>query len=343
MNVSLRRHPLALALSLALCSVVQAADVEITPPAGGNVVIRDSSGAQSRFIVNDDGTVTISGLPASVQENAPVCFDTVSGQLGSCPPIIGAVGPTGATGPTGPTGATGAVGPTGAGATGVTGATGATGVTGLTGPTGPTGFTGPTGATGATGVGATGATGPTGATGAVGPSGAGAIIPFASGQPVSVNTIAGGLSGQGALIGFGSSGQTPANLGGSIDLTGGPGINLNFAFSVPRDGTITSMTAYFSNTTALALIGSSITLSGQLYQSTTPDNVFTPIAGAVATLAPALTGIVANGQVSSGTVTGLSIPVTTGTRLLFVGSATAAGLSLINTTPGYWSAGVAIQ
>jgi BclB C-terminal domain-containing protein len=321
MPVGLRRHPLVLALTIALYGAAHAADIEITPPAGGNVVIRDSSGAQSRFVVKDDGTVTISGLPASVEENAPVCFDTVSGQLGSCPPIVGAVGPTGATG--------------------ATGATGSTGATGVTGPTGATGA----GATGATG--ATGASGATGATGATGSSGAGAIIPFASGQPVVVSTTAVGAPGQRVLLGFGSSAQAPSVVGGTMDLTGvtgGTSTNVNFAFSVPRDGTITSIAAYFSTTASLNLVGTTIVLTGQLYQSTTPDNTFAAVPAAVVTLAPALSGFgLPVGTVSNGMINGLAIPVTAGTRLLFVGSATETGISLGTSTPGYWSAGVSIE
>ncbi|MEO8672993.1 MAG: hypothetical protein ABI411_16875, partial [Tahibacter sp.] len=183
MNSSLMLRPLVAAVIAALSTSLYAADVEILPPAGGNVVIKDSTGATSRFIVRDDGTVSISGLPAAVQENSPVCFDTVTGQLGTCPPLAaGATGATGATGAAGPAGTTGATGATGAASTAV-GPTGATGSQGATGPTGAVGATGaastiagPTGATGAIGpIGATGSTGaastvagPTGATGAIG-------------------------------------------------------------------------------------------------------------------------------------------------------------------------------
>jgi BclB C-terminal domain-containing protein len=130
-------------------------------------------------------------------------------------------------------------------------------------------------------------------------------------------------------------------LGATIDLTGATEVSLNFAFSVPRAGTITSIAAYFSTTLALALVGTTITISAQLYSSTTPDNTFSPI-GTPVTLAPALTGILAVGTVSNGILTGLSLPVTTQTRLLMVFSSTAAGLSLVNTVEGYASAGITI-
>ncbi|WP_312884132.1 hypothetical protein [Clostridium psychrophilum] len=66
------------------------------------------------------------------------------------------------------------------------------------------------------------------------------------------------------------------------------------------------------------------------------------MAGTAITLSPALTGIIAIGAISNGVITGLSIPVTSKTRLLMAFSETAAGLSLVNTVSGYGSAGIRI-
>lgn len=236
-------------------------------------------------------------------------------------------GPTGATGPIGPTGATGSVGATGP--TGFAGATGATGFTGLTGPTGPTG--------------ATGATGSTGATGAPGTGGVGAVIPFASGKPLSMTTGEGGSADTGSLVGFGSGTSGVQLVEGFIDLTGGNGVDLNYAFSLPRNGTITSMSSFYSNTVPLVLVGSTVVISSQLYCSATPDNTFWPVPGATVTLWPPQTGITSLGSVANGIVTGLSIPLTAQTRCVMVGQATAAGLSLSNTVSGYLSGGLVIE
>lgn len=290
----------------------------------------------------------------------------------NCCCIVGPTGPTGPSGgPTGPTGATGSIGPTGptgpqglAGTTGPTGPTGPQGVQGSVGPTGPqgvqgiqgipgtagvdgaTGPTGPQGITGATGPtgpqGIQGVTGPTGPTGPAGIAGSSAIIPFSSGIPLTMTTIAGGLVGIPSLIGFGASAPSVGVLGATIDLTNAAGTLTNFAFSVPRAGTITALSAFFSTTVALSLVGSSITVQAQLYQSTTPNNIFTPIPGAVVTLAPALTGIIAVGTLVNGITTGLNIPVTPQTRLLLVFSTTATGVSLLNSVVGYASAGLSI-
>ncbi|OME03181.1 spore surface glycoprotein BclB [Paenibacillus odorifer] len=256
----------------------------------------------------------------------------------------GTAGVTGATGTAGVTGATGSAGATGAtGSAGVTGATGTAGVTGATGTAGATGATGSTGATGATGAGVTGATGTAGVTGATGATGSGAIIPYSSGLPVAMTTVLGGLLNTSSAVGFGSSATNISITGGTIDLTGAAGTLLNFAFSVPRTGTITSMAAYFSATASVSLVGTTVTITAQLYRSTTPNNTFTAVPGALVTLSPPLTGLIALGTISSGNTTGLSIPVTVGERLLLVFTSTVtAGIDVATTVAGYASAGVTI-
>ncbi|MFD1631025.1 exosporium glycoprotein BclB-related protein [Pseudopedobacter beijingensis] len=172
----------------------------------------------------------------------------------------------------------------------------------------------------------------------------GAIIPFASGLPVVLTTIAGGLTGTTSLVGFGNSASGVSLVGSSIiDLTGAAGTLLNFAFTAPRSGSITSMSAFFSTTAALSLIGTTITVQAQLYTAPHASNTFTAVPGALVTLAPGLSGVIAIGTTSSGQTTGLNIPVVAGDRYLLVFSATASGLTLINTVAGYASAGININ
>lgn len=266
----------------------------------------------------------------------------------------GPMGPKGDQGPQGPQGIkgdTGCPGPKGdigdpgpMGPQGIPGAQGIQGATGPIGPQGPKGCPGdegPIGPTGATGP--AGADGPTGATGATGVAGTGAIIPFASGLPIALTTIAGGLAGLPAFVGFGSSAQGLTLLGSTINITNASGTLSNFAFQVPRAGTVTSFSAFFSTTLALSLVGSTVTVNAQIYQSTTPDNVFSPIAGTLITLSPSLSGIISIGTLLNGSLTGLNIPVTAQTRLMLVFSATASGLTLVNTVAGYASAGLSIN
>jgi BclB C-terminal domain-containing protein len=168
-----------------------------------------------------------------------------------------------------------------------------------------------------------------------------AIVPYASGTPIEM-TSSGGATGNASVVGFGSSANGVTVSNNTIDLIGGTGVDRNYAFSMPQDGTIESISAYFSTTTALSLIGTTLTIKAQLYSSSTPNNVFSPVPGAVVTFAPALTGIIAPGATSNGVTTGLKIPVTAQTRLLMVYSITSAGLVLNTTVSGYASGGVSI-
>ena len=310
----------------------------------------------------------------------PVC--PPEGSIGPAGPQ-GPMGPIGAQGPIGPTGATGAqglVGPegprgaTGIGLDGVVGFNpdnesgyskgqvvtykGSTYIVKTDRPTGIPGESedyeliaaaglqgpiGPTGATGATGEqGEVGPQGPQGEPG-LGGAGNGAIIPYASGTPVTLMTISGGSVGTSSIVGFGNSATGVSLVGNTIDLTGAEGTLLNMAFSVPRSGVITSIAAYFSATAALNLSGTKINITAQLYRSVAPNNRFTAIQGAVVTLSPDLTGNMSIGRTSNGITTGLNISVNPQTRLLLVFSATASGASLVNTVEGYASAGITIN
>lgn len=179
--------------------------------------------------------------------------------------------------------------------------------------------------------------------GTAGGGGSKAIIPFASGLPISMTTIASGASGDVVAVGFGNAEIISGPLEPSIDLTG-PTAYINYGFSLPTDGTITSISCYFSLAALLSLVGTTVTIEGQLYGSNTPDNTFTPISGATVSLAPALTGILSSGTTSHGITTGLSIPVTAETRLMMVFKCSVtAGIAVTSTVSGYMSAGVAIE
>lgn len=169
--------------------------------------------------------------------------------------------------------------------------------------------------------------------------GGSAIIPYASGTPIVMTTLLGGLVGTTSVLGFGTSAAGVSLLGGVIDAT----TLTNMAFSVPRAGVITSLSGMFSTTVGLSLIGTTLNVQAQLFSAPAGSNSFAPVPGAVVNLAPGITGIVAIGTTASGITTGLNIPVAAGTRLLLVYSATATGIGLLNTLTGYASAGVAIN
>lgn len=206
-----------------------AADIVLTPPAGGGFVIKNQAG-QERLRVQDTGQVLIPALPSTAASGTHVtCYDS-AGQLMPCAAGVGA-GATGATGPAGATGAVGPTGPTGVGlpgTTGVAGPTGPTGATGAVGPAGPTGAgtPGATGATGPTGVtGTTGATGPTGSTGPQGlqgiqgvqgaPGSVGSMGPVGPTGPQGAQGVQGNQGIQGITGPTGTTGATgPAGSGG---------------------------------------------------------------------------------------------------------------------------------
>lgn len=257
-----------------------------------------------------------------------------------CPPVTVNCGSlvTGPTGPTGPQGIQGIPGQPGMmgpmGPQGIQGNTGITGMTGATGPTGPTGANGIPGPTGATG-----ATGPTGPAG----NGSSTIIPFASGTPVILTTTTGGVAGSAAFVGFGNSASGLFISGNIIDLTNPCGAPSNFAFIMPRAGTITAIDVFFSTTTPLSLVGTNLTIKAQLYESAASNNIMTAIPGTEVTLTPTLTGTLLTGTIAKGLLTNLNIPFNAQTRLMLVLTATASGVSLTNNIVGYASGGVSVE
>jgi len=154
-----------------------------------------------------------------------------------------------------------------------------------------------------------------------------------------MTTVVNETIGTTTLVGFGSSVTGVSGIGGIINVT----TISNMAFSMPRNGTITALAAYFSTTVPLSLGDTTVTLTAQVYQSTGPDNIFIPIPGAFVNLFPTFSGIVSIGAISTGLVTGLNIGVSAGTRLLMVFSAdVTAGTDIAIAITGFASAGLTI-
>lgn len=172
-----------------------------------------------------------------------------------------------------------------------------------------------------------------------GGSGSGSIIPLASGRPITITTSESGSPSTYAVMGFGSSATSPCPLTPTIDASELP----NFAFSIPRDGTITTLSGFFSLTADLVLPCSSVTVHMTLYQSAHPSsNAFLPMATAALSLPP-LSGVVPAKKTLHASLHNLSIPVKTQSRLLLVISASATGATLCHAVSGYVSAGIAIR
>ena len=116
------------------------------------------------------------------------------------------------------------------------------------------------------------------------------------------------------------------------------------AYSMPRDGVITSIAAYCSITVGLSLPVSTATVYAELYQSTAPDDDFSPLPGTLVTLAPSLTGSVAVGTVLHNILEGLSIPVSAETRLMLVFTVDiSAGVPLATGITAHVGGGIALS
>lgn len=168
------------------------------------------------------------------------------------------------------------------------------------------------------------------------PAPTGSIIPFSSGvTPVALVTAGSGLIASVSLVGFGTSVPGILLAGINIDLTS---TAVTEAFTVPRPGTITSISATISATAALTLTGTA-TVRAQIYRAVPGSNVFSPTAAFVdlvpnLPLATLLVGAIASGNAN------VSVPVNTGDRLLMVFSMTTTGVAA--TLAGNASAGINI-
>ena len=231
----------------------------------------------------------------------PICPPT-------CPPTYPTYNSMGPAGPTGPTGGSSS------GSTGPTGPTGLNGVDGLNGPTGPTGPSG---------------------------SGAGTIIPFASGTSVILTSTGSAISGTDSpsaagFVGFG--GSTSDNIGN----LGVGSVFTNYAFTVPRDATITDISASFIvGTTGPSVPSGLSTVSATIYTASSGTNIFTPTSVTVA-LSPNISSGTLVGATISGSASGFSLAVTTGTRILLVFSVITAATPPFEGAVIYGSAGAGI-
>ncbi|WP_054768654.1 exosporium glycoprotein BclB-related protein [Lysinibacillus parviboronicapiens] len=170
------------------------------------------------------------------------------------------------------------------------------------------------------------------------PQATGSIIPFSSGiTTVILASLATGLITAPSLIGFGTAIPGPTILGNTIDLSG----VVTEAFSVPRPGNITAISASFTATLGVTLVGTT-TVTATVYRAPAGSTLFTATSATV-NLAPAFTGIIAVGQTAFASATVPPVPVVTGDRLLMVFSITTAGVTVIQTLTGTASAGITIE
>jgi len=173
------------------------------------------------------------------------------------------------------------------------------------------------------------------------PAATGSIIPFSSGiVPVELAVLASGLIGTGSIVGFGTS-IPDVTIGNTINITtdilGGV---VTEAFSAPRAGTITSISASLTTLATVAIFGS-VTVRAQIYRAVAGSNVFSPTTAFV-DLAPPLASI-ALGTITFNTRDVTPVQVAAGDLLLMVFSASSSGTGTLGfTVTGAASAGINI-
>lgn len=163
----------------------------------------------------------------------------------------------------------------------------------------------------------------------------GSIIPFSSGiQSVVENILGNNLA---SLIGFGSAVSLVPIANNTINLTG----VLSEAFTVPRDGNITAISASY-NALAVQVESGAVTIRAQIFHAPVGSNTFTGTSASV-DLVPSITEPVPVGLLVFGSATIPPIPVTAGERLLMVFYISSApGETAVDIIIGNASAGINI-
>ncbi|MCM3619058.1 hypothetical protein M3936_15825 [Sutcliffiella horikoshii] len=148
------------------------------------------------------------------------------------------------------------------------------------------------------------------------------------------------LISTGALIGFGSSSPSIDILGTTIDLTDSQGL-LYYAFTLPREATVTAITAFYSLTVQATLL-TPVSVVATVFSAPPGSNIFSETDISITLAPPIPAGATLIGASRSGIETGLSETFPTGTRLLMVFSL-ATDFSILSAVTGFASASLAIN
>ena len=169
----------------------------------------------------------------------------------------------------------------------------------------------------------------------------GSIIPFSSGiSGVVLTTDGTGAVATVSALGFGTAlnGIVPA-ADGTITLPVG---TITEAFNVPRTGTISAISATFTETTEVTLPAGAVgTITARIYRAPAGSSLFTPT-NAFVNLTPTVTGTVAPGTVYQGTASA-NVPVLPGDRLILVYSVAGTGITAAVGLTGTGTAGITIS
>lgn len=165
------------------------------------------------------------------------------------------------------------------------------------------------------------------------------IIPFASGNPIEMESAPSGISTFASVVSFGNFG-----FGTFIDANTVFTVNTNQSFIMPTDGVITSFSAFFSPTIIEFDLNVDITVWAQLFiapPDTTDSREFTAIPGSIINLGTFTDSFPSN-SVNTGVVSDLNFPISEESRLMVVFYSTSTQGALGPRIRGYASAGVSI-
>jgi hypothetical protein len=152
-----------------------------------------------------------------------------------------------------------------------------------------------------------------------------------------MTTIAGGLPGEGVVLSLGGSVDTATQTSFSGST---PNTFLGQMQIFPSAVTLSSMSAKFVLGVAQVLVGTTVTLTAQLYKVPNGSTSATAVSGFNCQLSPSLTGVVAVDTLASCTASGLNASFSAGDSAFIVVYGNAAGISLLNTISGSLSVGV---
>lgn len=165
-----------------------------------------------------------------------------------------------------------------------------------------------------------------------------AIIPLNSLNPAVTTTILGGLIGTSTLLGSGISKTGISLTGTTLNLLGDAN---GVAITIPYNCVIKTISFNYYNSVALSLIGSTLSLHLQIYKASAISNSYEPISQS--TVTNQLTGIINIGYTASNSLSNLNIPISANEKIVVLISATATGLSLVNTSTGFVSASIGLN
>ncbi len=137
---------------------------------------------------------------------------------------------------------------------------------------------------------------------------------FSSGGNTTMTTLAGGLLNQAAIIGGNGAANTvytlPLNLAGNTAA-------LAQAQTISQNMILTGWNATFTMVNTQVLIGTNITAYADIYIAPSGSDEFSR-AGALTPLTPFFTGPIGNGVSASCSVSGLTVPISAGDRVILV-------------------------